>query len=406
MTLCRHLTRCVHRYLCKEAPYGGELSFSEENMRDMHNADLCDTIGNLVHRATNLCKAYCGGVITDVPAPEKSPVNLGELIDSYVAKMNGFELQGGANVAIQGFRDVNGYLQEVAPWKMKGDEHAVARQVVVRACLEAIYGLTHLLLPFVPVGASAIFRKLNTEPVALKDLGRECRNLPVGTTIEIGDVLYQKSLSDEEIKDANAAATKKKESHSEAQKRKQEAKAKTIAASKKGQESVDPNQPEFTKMDIRVGKIVKVWNHPEADKLFCEQIDIAEESGPREIASGLREHYSLEQMQDRKVLVVCNLKPSKMLGFMSSGMVLAAKSEGKVELVEPPADAALGERVFIEGLAGEPVSAAQVKKKKTWEAVAKDLRTGDDCVATWSGKTIQTASGPCKAPTLTGAPIS
>lgn len=68
----------------------------------------------------------------------------------------------------------------------------------------------------------------------------------------------------------------------------------------------------------------QVWNHPEADKLYCEEINIGEEK-PRQITSGLREHYSLEDMQDRKVLVVCNLKSSKIVGFVSEGMVLAAK---------------------------------------------------------------------------------
>jgi hypothetical protein len=89
-------------------------------------------------------------------------------------------------------------------------------------------------------------------------------------------------------------------------------------------------------------------------------------------------------------------------------MVLAAKSEDgeKVELVDPPEGAAIGERVFVEGLSGEPVSSTQVKKKKIWEAVAKDLRTGEDGVVTWGGKTIMTAAGPCKAASLVGAPVS
>jgi methionine--tRNA ligase beta chain len=132
-------------------------------------------------------------------------------------------------------------------------------------------------------------------------------------------------LSEEEINDKPSASSKKKESYEDAQKRKKEKKAKEIAAAKQGQKSVDPNQPEFTKMEIRVGKIVKVWIHETADKVYCEQIDLAEETGPREIASGVREHYTLEDMQDRLVLVVCNLKASKIVGFVSNGMVLAAK---------------------------------------------------------------------------------
>lgn len=213
------------------------------------------------------------------------------------------------------------------------------------------------------------------------------------------------SFSDEEMADKKNASAKKKESYEEAQRKKKEKKAAEIAKSQQGQESGDPDQPEFTKMEIRVGKITKVWNHEEADKLFCEEIDVGEDA-PRQIASGLREHYTLEDMQDRLVLVVCNLKAAKIVGFSSNGMVLAAKGEDKVELITPPEGSKVGELVFIEGLTGEPLSSAQVKKKKTWDKVAKGLKTGDGGVATWDGKTIQTSAGACKAASLVGAPIS
>ena len=321
-------------YLSKEAPYGGELSYSEENVREMHNADLCNTLGNAVHRATSLCIKvdYCGGVIPDIPLVSPLPdflVNFGKTLDTYREKMEQLELQIGAQLAIQGFRDINGYLAEEEPWKLKGDANKPKRQAIVRTALEAIYALSHLLMPFIPVGAKAIFEKLNTEPLSLADL--KSRNigdlLAVGTKIEAGGVLYAISLSEDEKNDAAGAASKKKESHAEAQKRKKEMKAQAIANSKQAQQGGDPNQPEFTKLDIRVGKIVKVWNHETAEKLYCEEVDLAEEGaeGPRQITSGLRAFYTLEEMQDRKVLVVCNLKAAKIQGFTSNGMVLAAK---------------------------------------------------------------------------------
>ena len=142
-------------------------------------------------------------------------------------------------------------------------------------------------------------------------------------------------------------------------------------------------------------------------------------------------------MQDRKVLVVCNLKAAKIVGFNSNGMILAAKvrlyveirvdhnktvclqlpnlttiirqksDDGKqVELVSPPADAPVGERIFVDGLSGEPLSSAQVKKKKIWEAVAKGLRTVENGVATWDGREIVTSAGACSALSLVGAHIS
>jgi methionyl-tRNA synthetase len=312
-------------YLCKEAPYGGELSFSEDSMRDMHNADLCDTLGNLVHRVTKLCGKYCNGVIPGVPPPETAVLDFDALRTAYMAKMEAFALESGANYAIQACRDVNGYLTKEEPWKLKGDEHAEKRQVVVRATLEAVYAVAHLLLPFIPKGATEIMKKMNTEPKSLCDINSDLRNLAVGTKIDVGDILYERNQSEEEKNMSKEDASKKKQfSYEEAQRLKKEKKAKETAASKAGQKTGDVDQPEFTKIDIRVGQITKVWEHPDADKLFCEEINVGEEN-PRQIASGLRGHYTLEEMQDRKVLVVCNLKSSKIVGFVSEGMVLAAK---------------------------------------------------------------------------------
>eukprot|EP00536_Pseudo-nitzschia_multiseries_P013447 jgi/Psemu1/211661/e_gw1.575.54.1 len=211
-------------YLCKEAPYGGELSYNIDNMREMHNADLCDTLGNLVNRATNLCKKFCDGVVPDVPPPASPVLDLASVIETYTAKMDQYDLQGGAAVVMAGFRDINGYLQTEAPWLKKGDENAEFRKIVVRATLEAIYALTHLLMPFVPVGCKIIYEKLGKKPVTLADLKLDCRSLEVGTKIEVGKVLYEKMLSDDEKDKKLGAAGKKKESFEEAQKRKKEKK--------------------------------------------------------------------------------------------------------------------------------------------------------------------------------------
>ncbi|XP_055389052.1 tRNA-binding protein YgjH-like [Condylostylus longicornis] len=114
----------------------------------------------------------------------------------------------------------------------------------------------------------------------------------------------------------------------------------------KGEEQTRPIE-DVTRLEIRVGMIVKAWSHPEADKLYCEEIDIGEES-PRQIASGLREHVSHEEFEGQKVLVLCNTKEKKLRGFPSHGMVLCGKKDlgdGKerVELVKPPKDSNVSE---------------------------------------------------------------
>ena len=105
-------------------------------------------------------------------------------------------------------------------------------------------------------------------------------------------------------------------------------------------------------------------------------------------------------------MVVSNLKAKKLAGFASHGMVLCAKKGDVVEFVDPPAEAALGERIFFEGLEGEPVSAAQVGKKKVWENCAPLMHTNDDRVACYEGKPMMTSAGPCTAPRVAGGAVN
>lgn len=157
------------------------------------------------------------------------------------------------------------------------------------------------------------------------------------------------------------------------------------------------NEIDISKLDIRVGVITKAWLHEEADKLFCEEIDIGEDE-PRKIASGLRAHYNLEDLEGRRVLVLANLKARKLVGFPSHGMVLCASaSDGSVKFVEPPEGAAVGERVTVDGYAGEPATENQVLKKKMLEEIFPDLRTNGDGVATYKGAPLKTSAGPCRS---------
>jgi methionine--tRNA ligase beta chain len=128
-------------------------------------------------------------------------------------------------------------------------------------------------------------------------------------------------------------------------------------------------------LDLRVGVILSVAPHPNADSLYVESIDVGE-AAPRQVVSGLRKFVSEADMQGRRVVVVCNLKPAKMRDVMSHGMVLCASDESHavVEPVAPPAGAAPGERVRFEGYGREP-EAQLNPKKKLFEKLAPDLVT-------------------------------
>jgi aminoacyl tRNA synthase complex-interacting multifunctional protein 1 len=146
--------------------------------------------------------------------------------------------------------------------------------------------------------------------------------------------------------------------------------------------------------------------------LYCEEIDVGEGT-PRQIASGLRPHFTEEQMLGQRLLVVCNLKAKNLVGFKSHGMVLCAAATNPdseeqqrteiVEFVEPPPDAILGEVITFEGLPPpQPWSAAQVEKKKVFAGCMDGMKTSDDCKATWNGHVFMTSAGPCTTKSIAG----
>lgn len=162
---------------------------------------------------------------------------------------------------------------------------------------------------------------------------------------------------------------------------------------------------DISQLDIRVGVITKAWEHEEADKLFCEEIDIGEEF-PRQIASGLRAHYSVDDLPGQRVLVLANLKSRKMMGFSSHGMVLcASNSEGIVQFIEPPEEAQIGERIMVDGYDGDPATENQVLKKNMLEAIFPDLKTDENGVPCYKGVPLSTSAGSCK-PSFPNALIS
>jgi len=230
------------------------------------------------------------------------------------------------------------------------------------------------------VTVSRIFRTLGTPPVAIVALSADFDNLCVGTPVK-KDFKFSKVGEPEKKKQApKTSKTKPRQNNA---------------------------QPVFTKLDIRVGKIIQVWEHENSDKLFCEKIDLGEELGVKEIGSGLRQHYSVEELSDKMCLVVCNLRPATLGGFKSNGMVLCGRSSdgSVVELVAPPEDSEIGERIFVEGLEGEACSAAAVKKKKVLPAVLKDLSTNSDNVACYKQLPLLTSKGQCVVPNVTNGKI-
>uniref|UniRef100_A0A671U981 Tyrosine--tRNA ligase n=1 Tax=Sparus aurata TaxID=8175 RepID=A0A671U981_SPAAU len=163
-----------------------------------------------------------------------------------------------------------------------------------------------------------------------------------------------------------------------------------------------------SRLDIRVGKIVSVEKHPDADSLYLEKIDVGE-AEPRTVVSGLVAYISQEDLQDRMVLVLCNLKPQKMRGIESQAMLLCASIEGeprRVEPLDPPEGSSPGEQVFVEGYENGKPDDKLNPKKKVWEKLQVDLKISDECVAQWKDNHLMTKLGQITCKTLKGGNIS
>lgn len=180
-----------------------------------------------------------------------------------------------------------------------------------------------------------------------------------------------------------------KEKEKDSQKEKKKEPAATGATGKAG--------PSMSQLDIRVGTILECGPHPDAESLYVEQIDLGEPSGPRTVVSGLRKFVPVAEMQNRRVCVVINLKPAKMRGVESSGLVLCASnaSHEKVSPIYPPAGAANGDRITVEGEEGDPEGIINESKKKVFATVSDEFNTDDKGVPMYRGKPFRVGDGIC-----------
>lgn len=175
---------------------------------------------------------------------------------------------------------------------------------------------------------------------------------------------------------------------------------------KKEKAEPKPQQPaaveviDVGRLDMRVGKIIDVQRHPDADSLYLEKIDCGEEN-PRTVVSGLVKFVPIEEMKDRLVIVLCNLKPAKMRGVTSEAMVMCASTPEKVEIMGVPAGAVPGDLISCEGFTRNPDQPFMNPKKKIFEEVAPDLKVDGNLVGCYKGvPLVVEGKGPIKSQTL------
>jgi len=164
-------------------------------------------------------------------------------------------------------------------------------------------------------------------------------------------------------------------------------------------------QIDVGRLDLRIGRIIEAKKHPDADALYVETIDLGEGT-PRTVVSGLVKFVPLDQMQNRLVVCLCNLKPAKMRGIESQAMVMCASTPEKVEILEVNAFTKPGDRVLCEPFQHRPDSVLN-PKKKIWETVAPDLAVSDTGECVYKGHVLRIDGGntTLKAPTLRNVPV-
>ena len=380
-------------FLMREATFGGDVTFSETALMLRHNAELADNFGNLVNRSLALCAKYNGGVIPDTAA--EPVLDVGALRTASEAAYAAHQIDVAAGIAVSALNAANKFLTDAEPWHMK--ESDPRRLAVVRTVLECLYAACHFLLPFLVFGAPKVFAKLGSPPVPIAKLRPKLDNLKPGTMTTVGGILYEKVETAEAVAKQQADAAAKKAAV-EAAAKKREAKA---AAEASG--AAPPS--DFSKLDLRVGQIVDVIRHAEADSLYVEKIDLGEGS-PRQVVSGLVKFIPIEQMGGRRVVVVANMKPTKLKGVESQAMVLCGKAAdgSAMELVEPPAGVPLGERVVCAGHEAEAEGVLN-PKKKIWEKVQPTLNTSAACVVRHEETPFMTSKGPCTVKSIANGAV-
>ena len=328
----------VRYFVLHEMPFENDGIITWELMVERLNSELANTLGNLVNRTISMSNKYFGGVVENKGVAEPVDDDLKNFILSVPAKVNEkmdkLRVADAMTEVFTIFKRCNKYIDETMPWALAKDEEKKDRlATVLYNLVEGICIGATLLKSFMPETTERILAQLSAEDRTLEDLNT-FGLYPSGNKVtEKPEILFARL-------DLKEVLAKVAELHPPKAEEPEEEKEDVIDIEAKPEITFD----DFEKLQFQVGKIISCEEVKKSKKLLCSQVQIG--SQVRQIVSGIKAHYSAEEMVGKKVMVVTNLKPAKLAGILSEGMILCAEdAEGNLSLMVPEKEMPAGAEI-------------------------------------------------------------
>ncbi|MCI8729390.1 MAG: methionine--tRNA ligase [Clostridia bacterium] len=331
----RYGVDAVRYYLLREIPFGQDGSYSNRAFISRINSDLANDFGNLVSRSTAMCSQYFGGIVPErgeIEEVDKSLIDVCNGAYEKVAKaMDSLLVPEALEEIWKIIIRANKYIDETTPWLLAKDESKRARlQSVIYNLIEAIRMANVLVSPFLTKSYVEVFKKIGVTDEYLEGFGSlEFGAMRSGAKVEKGEALFKRIDIEKDVKELEAIAEKAEAEKNKKAEKKEDEKAENTVTFE--EITID----DFAKINLRVGKVASAEKVEKADKLLKLGVDLGE-GRIRTVVSGIAKWYAPDEMVGKEIILVANLKPCKLRGIMSEGMILCASDEdGNLAIVSP-----------------------------------------------------------------------